>query len=280
MALTLSAPAADMEADRSRAASVSAARRRKQAWLGWSVRLASLAIMLTVWQIVGAGISPVLFTTPAKVAVAAVHMIADGVLWAYLWPSLVVLIYGLLISAVSGVLIGVLLARYWLLDQAFGGYITFLYATPAVALVPVIVLWTGYGTLAKTIILVLFAFFPVAINTYEGVRNVDEKLLEVGRSFRCTERQLWGHIVLPSALPFIVTGLRLAVGRGLIGMVLADLYTAISGIGYLIVRGASTYRIDRMFVPVVTVGLLGVILSACLRVLERRVAPWTAVRRD
>ena len=280
MPLVLAAPGTDIAADRSRAAAVSAARRRRRAWLGWAVRLVSLAVVLTGWQIAGAHISPFLFTTPSKVAVAAVQMIASGELWFYLRPSLLVLAYGLLISSVAGVLVGVLLARSWLLDQAFGVYITFLYATPAVALVPVIVLWAGYGTLAKTIILVLFAFFPVAINTYEGVRNVDAKLLEVGRSFRCSEAQLWRHIVLPSALPFIVTGLRLAVGRGLIGMVLADLYTAISGIGYLIVRGASTYRIDRMFVPVITVGLLGVTLSAGLRVLERWVAPWNAVRHD
>jgi ABC-type nitrate/sulfonate/bicarbonate transport system permease component len=107
------------------------------------------------------------------------------------------------------------------------------------------------------------------------VKNVDPKLIEVGRSFRCSERQLWANIVLPGALPFIVTGLRLALGRGLIGMVLADLYTAISGIGYLIVRTASTYQVDKMFVPIVTLGLLGVSLTALLRFLEIRVAPWT-----
>ena len=126
------------------------------------------------------------------------------------------------------------------------------------------------------IILFLFAFFPMVINTYQGVKNVDPKLIEVGRAFRCSERQLWTNIVLPAALPFIVTGLRLAVGRGLIGMVLADLYTAISGIGYLIVRSASTYRVDKMFVPIVTLGLLGVTLTALLRVAGARVAPWTA----
>jgi NitT/TauT family transport system permease protein len=104
------------------------------------------------------------------------------------------------------------------------------------------------------------------------------KLVEVGRAFRCNEWQLWTNIVLPGALPFIVTGLRLAVGRGLIGMVLADLYTAISGIGYLIVRTASTYQVDKMFVPIVTLGVLGVTLTALLRLLEIKVAPWTATR--
>ena len=169
-------------------------------------------------------------------------MIGSGELWTYLAPSLVVLAIGLSLAAVVGVAIGLMLARFWVLDVAFGVYITFLYSIPSVALVPLIVLWAGFETSAKIIILFLFAFFPMAINTYQGVKNVDHKLIEVGRSFRCSERQLWTNIVLPGALPFIVTGLRLAVGRGLIGMVLADLYTAISGIGYLIVRTASTYR--------------------------------------
>ena len=156
-----------------------------------------------------------------------------------------------------------------------GVYITFLYSIPSVALVPLIVLWAGFETSAKVIVLFMFAFFPMTINTYQGVKNVDPKLLEVGRSFRCSERQLWINIILPGALPFIITGLRLAIGRGLIGMVLADLYTAISGIGYLIVRTASTYEVDKMFVPIVTLGLLGVGLTAGVRLIETRVAPWT-----
>jgi sulfonate transport system permease protein len=179
------------------------------------------------------------------------------------------------LAAVIGVVIGLVLARFWVLDVGLGVYITFLYSIPSVALVPLIVLWAGFDITAKVIILFLFAFFPMVINTYQGVKNVDPKLIEVGRSFRCSERQLWTNIVLPGALPFIGTGLRLAVGRGLIGMVLADLYTAISGIGYLIVRTASTYQVDKMFVPIVVLGLLGVTLTACVRFLEVRVAPWT-----
>ena len=164
-----------------------------------------------------------------------------------------------------------LLARFHVLDVGLTVYITFLYSIPSVALVPLIVLWAGYETTAKVIILFLFAFFPMVINTYQGVKSVDLKLLEVGRAFRCSERQLWANIVLPGALPFIVTGIRLAVGRGMIGMVLADLYTAISGIGYLIVRTASTFQVDKMFVPIVTLGLLGVTLTALLRLAERYV---------
>jgi NitT/TauT family transport system permease protein len=265
-----------VEGDRSRAQKVAAARRRRRQFQEIAIRLASLVVVLAVWQIYGARIDPVLFTTPSAVASAAVTMIASGELWTYLAPSLVVLVLGLTAAAVIGIATGLLLARFWVLDVALGIYITFLYSIPSVALVPLIVLWAGYETTAKVIILFLFAFFPMAINTYQGVKNVDPRLVEVGRSFRCSERQLWFNIVLPGALPFIITGLRLAVGRGLIGMVLADLYTAISGIGYLIVRTASTYQVDKMFVPIVTLGILGVTLTALLRVLEIKVAPWTA----
>src|SRR3982075_3588601 len=266
----------DETEDRSRAQQVAARRRRNKQIQTIAIRCASLAIVLTLWQVFGANIDPVLFTTPSKIAAAAVTMIGSGELWTYLWPSLVVLAIGLTLAATIGIAIGLLLARFWVLDVPLTVYITFLYSTPSVALVPLIVLWAGFETTAKVVILFLFAFFPMAINTYQGVKNVDAKLIEVGRAFRCSEGQLWVNIVLPGALPFIVTGLRLAVGRGLIGMVLADLYTAISGVRYLIVRTASTYQIDKMFVPIVTLGLLGVTLTALLRLLEIKVAPWTA----
>jgi NitT/TauT family transport system permease protein len=266
----------DTGEDRSRAKRAAVTRRRKRQLLVVAIRILSLGVVLTAWEIAGSNVDPVLFTTPSKVARAAVVMIGSGELWAYLWPSLVVLALGLSSAAVVGIAIGLLFARFWVLDVALGVYITFLYSTPSVALVPLIVLWAGFETTAKVIILFMFAFFPMTINTYQGVKNVDPKLIEVGRAFRCSERQLWTNIVLPGALPFIVTGLRLAVGRGLIGMVLADLYTAISGIGYLIVRSAATYQVDKMFVPIMTLGLLGVTLTALLRFAEIKVAPWTA----
>jgi sulfonate transport system permease protein len=265
----------DVSDDKARAQRVASARRMRRIVLNLGIRLVSLATFLTLWEIVGSGIDPVLFTTPTAIAKAAVQMIWSGELWTYLWPSLKVLAIGFSLAVVFGIGIGLLLARYRVLDVALSVYITFLYSIPSVALVPLIVLWAGFETTAKVIILFMFAFFPMVINTYQGVKAVDPKLIEVGRAFRCSERQLWGNIVLPASLPFIVTGLRLALGRGLIGMVLADLYTAISGIGYLIVRTAATYQVNKMFVPIVTLGLLGVGLTALLRLAEKYVAPWT-----
>ena len=269
------AAARELSDDRARAVRAAGTRRFRRSMRNLGIRVLSLAVFLVLWEWAGANIDPVLFTTPSAVAKAAVEMIGSGELWTYLWPSLKVLAIGFSLACVIGISMGLLLARYEILDVALSVYITFLYSIPSVALVPLIVLWAGFETQAKVIILFLFAFFPMVINTYQGVKSVDSKLIEVGRAFRCSERQLWGNIVLPAALPFIVTGLRLALGRGLIGMVLADLYTAISGIGYLIVRTASTYRVDKMFVPIVTLGLLGVTLTALLRLAEKYVAPWT-----
>ena len=160
----------------------------------------------------GRNVDPVLFTSPSKVAVAAYKMVLSGELWTYLWPSLVVLGIGFSLAVVAGIGIGLLLARFWVLDIALNVYITFLYSIPSVALVPLIVLWAGFETTAKVIILFLFAFFPMVINTYQGVKSVDPQAARGRPRLPLLERQLWANIVLPASLPFIVTGLRLALG--------------------------------------------------------------------
>src|ERR1051325_2290893 len=262
---------AEQQAARDRAK----AQQRKWRIVNIAIRIVSLVVVLGGWEYFGRQVNPVLFTYPTAVGRAAIKMIASGELWQYLSQSLIVLGAGLALAVVFGIALGVIMARYWAIDIALDTYITALYSIPSVALVPVLVLWIGFETSAKIAVVFLFTFFPMVINTYQGVKNVDARLLEVGRAFRCSERQLWANIILPAALPFIVAGLRLSIGRGLIGMVLADLYTAITGIGYLISRYASIYRTDAMFVPVVTLGVLGVTLTGLLRLIERRVTPWT-----
>ena len=262
--------AAEQQAARERAQAVE----RRAAAVRIAIRFVSLVVVLGGWEYFGRQTNPVLFTYPTAVANAAVKMIGSGELWKYLSQSLIVLFAGLGLAAVLGIALGLVMARFRVVDIALDTYITALYSIPSVALVPVLVLWFGFEATAKIAVVFLFTFFPMVINTYQGVKNVDDRLIEVGRAFRCRERDLWAHIVLPAAVPFIVAGLRLAIGRGLIGMVLADLYTAITGIGYLISRYASTYRTDAMFVPIVTLGLLGITLIGILRFVERRVAPW------
>ena len=268
--------AIDSEVSAEQRAARERAKAQQRKWMAANIaiRIVSLIVVLGGWEYFGRQVNPVLFTYPTAVASAAVKMIASGELWKYLSQSLIVLGAGLALAVVFGIALGVVMARFWVIDVALDTYITALYSIPSVALVPVLVLWIGFEISAKIAVVFLFTFFPMVINTYQGVKNVDAHLLEVGRAFRCSERQLWGNIILPAALPFIVAGLRLSIGRGLIGMVLADLYTAITGIGYLISRYASIYRTDAMFVPIVTLGVLGITLTGLLRVIERRVTPW------
>ena len=245
-----------------------------QAWRDNILRLVSLVVVFVVWEVYGRSVNPVLFTYPTAIAQAAVEVVGSGELWKYLSSSLVVFAEGLGLSVVVGIPVGVLMARFHTVDTILEMYINALYAMPTVAIVPLLVLWFGFDQTAKTVIVFLFTIFPLILNTYQGVRNVESNLLEVARSFSSSERRLWSDVIVPSALPYILVGLRLAIGRGLVGIVIADLYTAISGIGYLIVLYANSFQTAKLFVPIVTLMLLGTVLTWLLGILERRLTPW------
>ena len=254
--------------------------RRRQRRQDLAVRVTAAAAILAVWEIGGRQISPYLFAPPSAIIGAAGQVIGSGELWKYLQGSLKVFLIGTTLGTLVGVLAGIAMARVRLLDLSLEPLVIALYSTPMVALIPLLVLWLGFGDSAKVAVIFLFTLFPVLLNSYQGVKSVDPKLLEVARSYRSSERALWLDVILPSSLPFMVAGVRLAIGRGLVGMVVADLYTAVSGVGYLIVRYAQNLQIDRLFVPVVVLSLMGVTLVQGLRWLEARVAPWQHVRDD
>ena len=189
------------------------------------------------------------------------------------------LLYGLAVAIVAGIPLAVLMARIRWLDWALDLPINAFYATPLVALVPLLVLWFGIYLKAKVIVVFLFAVFPILINTYQGVRECDKNMLEVARSFRSTEWQVWQDVLLPFALPYVAAGIRLAIGRGLVGMVIAEFYTTISGLGFMITRYANNFEMDKTFVPVIVLMVLGVSLTSALKWLERRLAPWSHTHR-
>jgi NitT/TauT family transport system permease protein len=242
-------------------------------------RYGFVALILIVWQIVGPHISPIFFTYPTKIAIAFYTLTASGDLPYYLAQSLEVMFFGLLSAIVVGIPLAVAMARVRWLDWALDFPINALYATPLVALVPILVLWFGIYLKAKIIVVFLFAVFPILINTYQGVRECDKNMLEVARSFRSNEWRVWQDVLLPFALPYIAAGIRLAIGRGLVGMVIAEFYTTISGLGFMITRYANNFEMDKTFVPVIVLMVLGVSLTAGLKWLERRIAPWSHANR-
>lgn len=242
--------------------------------LRWTLRIASVVIILGAWEIYGRAMNPVLLSYPTAIARAFVEMVADGTLPTALSESLVVLAVGSLIGIGIGLVIGLAAGRYRSVAAAIEVPLNALYATPAVALIPVIVVWFGFGPTAKTVVVIFFVLFPVLINTMRGVQEVDRGLIEVARSFCSSERRVWFDLVLPSALPYVVTGLRLAIGRALIGVIVAEFFTAFAGLGNLIVTNANSFRTDRTFVPILVIAALGVVLTAGLEAVERRVARW------
>ncbi|HTU71900.1 MAG TPA: ABC transporter permease [Trebonia sp.] len=240
----------------------------------WGLRIASVAAILIAWQVYGSRIDPILLSDPSAVAVAFADMVRDGTLGHALASSLEVLGLGFASGAAVGVLAGLAAGRAEVVAALIDLPASALYAVPAVALVPVIVLWFGFGVMSKAVVVFLFVVFPVLINTTRGVREVDPELEEVARSFCSSEPRMWLDLILPSALPFIVTGLRLAVGRALIGVIVAEYYTSLSGLGDLIATNASNFQTARMFVPIVVIAVLGVILTALLELAERRLVRW------
>jgi NitT/TauT family transport system permease protein len=244
------------------------------------IRWSSVAVGLMAWEAYGRLLGSPIFTYPTAIARAGWVLVRTGELQFYLQASLVVLSLGLALAVLAGIPLGVAIARWQFLEHATDPYINALYATPTVALIPIIVLWLGFQTTAKVALVFLFCVFPILINTYQGVRSVDRRLLEVARAFCATEWATWRDVILPSAVPFILAGIRLAIGRGLVGMVVAEFYTSITGLGYMIVQYANTFRTDRLFVPIVVLMGLGVGLTALLKWLERRIAPWMHVLRE
>ncbi|HEY3060783.1 MAG TPA: ABC transporter permease [Chloroflexota bacterium] len=259
-------------AQRSRA-SAEAVRRRERL-LEWGVRIGSLVLVLAIWEVYGRRVNKALFAPPTAVVGAGFEMIGSGELWSYLRGSLTVLAIGFAIALLIGIPLGVLMARSRVVRWALDWYVDAFNSTPNVALVPLITLIFGLDVTAKVIVVIISSVFSIVVNTEQGVRNVDRRLLEVAHSFRSSERQLWADVVIPSALPYIAAGLRLAVGRALVGMVVAEFFTSITGLGYLIMRYNNSFQPDHLLVPVVVVMALGIVLTSITRGIETRIAPW------
>jgi ABC-type nitrate/sulfonate/bicarbonate transport system permease component len=240
----------------------------------WTVRVVSIACVLIAWEIVGRRINPLFMSYPTAIARASVQMIADGELLKALLTSLRTLLVGFLTASVIGITMGLLIGRYRTVDAATDWLVTALYATPLIAVIPLVILWFGLGDKAKFFIVTILAVFPVLINTAAGVRNVPSQLIDVGAAFAANERQVFLKIILPAVLPYIMTGLRLGVGRAIIAMVAAEFFTAITGLGALIVKYGNQYDTASMFVPILVLMFLGVTLSVVLRRVEEMFAPW------
>lgn len=240
----------------------------------WTVRVISMIVVGVGWQVVGSRVNPLFMSYPTAIAQAAYRMTMSGELPVALASSLQTLVLGYCLASVIGIALGLLIGRYRHIDAATDWIVNALYATPLIAIIPLVILWLGLGDTAKLFVVTLLTVFPVLINTASGVKNVPRSLIDVGTVFAANERQVFLKIILPAVVPYVMTGLRLGIGRAIIGMVAAEFFTAITGLGGLIIKYGNQYDTASMFVPILILMVLGMTLTALVRRLEAVFHPW------
>lgn len=242
----------------------------------WMITVASVALVLILWEIFGRRINPVFGSYPSAIAEAFWELLVTGQLWSALYESLRPFVIGYALAIIVGVPLGLFIGGFRAAEAALGLYITAGYAMPLVALVPLLILWLGLGFAVKVAVIFLMALFPICINTWLGVTAVPKTLIEVGKSFVAPDTVILRRIILPATLPYIMAGIRLAVGRAVVGMVIAEFFTTISGLGAVIINSANNFDTATMFVPIIILMLMAIGLNWLIGFVERRVAPWQA----
>jgi ABC-type nitrate/sulfonate/bicarbonate transport system permease component len=243
------------------------------------VRATSVVVVLSLWEIFGRQVNPLFLSYPSAIARAFFQLLGAGEFERQALGSLQVFAVGLIAALILGIALGLLMGRYRLAEYLLDPFVYALDATPRVALIPVLLLWFGLGTSSKIAIVFLSGLFPVLMNTFSGVRTVSANLVDVGRAYGAREGKIFSKIMLPAALPFVMAGIRLAVGRSLIGIITAEMFTAVTGLGALLIRYSSALATDKFFVPVILLALLGVFLSSAVEKLQKRLAPWKETER-
>jgi len=244
------------------------------------IRTIAVAIFFAIWEFYGRRMDPIFMAPPSAIFDAALQLIQSGALRKALIESLWPFAAGMALTVILGIAIGVAIAQWRLVEYICDPFINALYAIPRIALVPLIILWVGLEFTGKVAILVSVAVFPIIVNTYAGIRDVRGSMLEIGRAYGATDAQIFFKIILPAAIPFIMAGVRLSVGLAIIGIIVAEFFTAISGLGGMIVEYANVFATAKLFVPIIVIALVGVVLTEIVMWAERRLSRWRTLERE
>jgi taurine transport system permease protein len=238
----------------------------------------AVALFFAAWQAVFLVVpfNPLFISKPNLVFAAFADLVASGEMLDDLRVSAVPFVYGFSAAVVIGVALGIVMGWRTRVGYALDPLMTVIYSSPLVALAPLVVVFFGVGMSGKAVIIFLLAVFPFVFNTYAGVRSVDPLLINVVRSMGGGERDLYLKVILPSVLPFIVAGARLAIGRALVGVLVGEFFAASEGIGYAIARFGDLFALDRMFACILAVMVIAVAMTEGIRWAERAAFPWRA----
>jgi NitT/TauT family transport system permease protein len=237
----------------------------------------SVVVGLLIWELISRFViaNALFLAAPSQIAVAIYNLAVTGQLWHHIAVSGIEFALGYVIASVLGIALGLAMASSDTVKQACQPWVSGLYATPTIALAPLFILWFGIGIWSKVIVVITLVLFTVSINTEAGLRTTSERLIEMLRSFGATPRQIFFKVSLPSAVPFILAGLKLGIGRGLIGVVVAELFGSRAGLGRLISQSADAFNMPELFAGVVILAIAGIVMTAGFDRLEKRIVPWT-----
>ncbi|OGQ73398.1 MAG: hypothetical protein A3G40_06395 [Deltaproteobacteria bacterium RIFCSPLOWO2_12_FULL_57_22] len=214
------------------------------------------------------------FTTPSKVSETFYELVVQNEFQTHFYVSAVEFLLGLGLAILAGLPLGLVMGRSSVVDAMFDPYVTALNATPRIVFLPLLILWLGLGIWSKVMVVFIGALFPLLINTYEGVKNVDRVLVNVVRSFGANEWQVMKMVVLPNSLPYVVAGLRLAIGRAILGVVVGEFYGATKGLGSLMAKAASAYQVDVVFVGAAIFMGISLIFTLTVKRIEANLSRW------
>ena len=243
------------------------------------VALGSVLFLIGCWEFFLTYIFPVdpfFFTKPSLIGAAFSEQVQGSKLWHDLAVSSQAFLWGFTFAVIVGIPVGLVMGWRKRLEYALDPFLTALYASPLVALAPLFIIVFGVGVLGKAALVFLLATFPFIFNAFAGVKSTDALLINVIRSFGGTEKDLYLKVILPSTMPYIVAGGRIAIGRGLVGIIVGEFYAASEGIGFAISQAGDTYRLPDMFVGIIILSLIAIILTELMRRLELTLAPWRA----
>ncbi len=245
----------------------------------------SVIVFLVLWEFMGGAwsvynpipvlrINPMFMSAPSLVWKAGYELFSSGEIYNDLYVSGTEFFWGYVLSVVVGIPFGIAIGWYKKMSYTFDPFVNAMNATPRVALLPLIIIWLGIGIPSKIGIIFLGAVFPMLINARDGVKTTPQSLLNAAKSFGASEWRIFRTVVFPSTVPFILTGLRLGIGRALVGVLVGELYAATAGIGFMITVAGATFQTDKVFVGILVFAITGMVLTEVVDRLERRFDKW------
>jgi len=249
-------------------------RPRMLGWRRYALRIVSVAAVLALWQAVGSQMDPILISTPAAVARSFVLILTQGVLLKAFLASAVDLVVGFGLALVIGISAGILMGRYRVVEELLDPYVSFFNATPLVALLPLVIIWLGISVWARMFFVFILSIWSVLVNTLEGIKNVNRGLMEVGMSFGLSEAQLVRAISVPGAIPYILAGVRVGMGKAIIGMIIGEMSIQLAGLGGLVQHYGDIFQTGRLLAVIVCTSLFGVVAVGILHLIQAQFFPW------